>query len=86
MLHHLKSLRTPKWEHYEITYRNENMWAYLGNGLTEREMIKHSGGEIDLAPYIRNADEPWSCEPDRSERDQIQISKLHLDEGTSFPA
>jgi hypothetical protein len=63
MLHHLKTLRTPRYEHYHLRYDNENCWAFLGNGRTDLE-LEHENGrkDIDLAPYIRNEDGPWSLE------------------------
>lgn len=44
-----------KYEHYDLRYFNQNMWAYLGNGfIGEPEDQK-----IDYAPYVRNSDVPW---------------------------
>ncbi|KIX10029.1 uncharacterized protein Z518_01110 [Rhinocladiella mackenziei CBS 650.93] len=64
LLHHLKTLRTPRYEHYDIRYRDEgNMWAFLGNGRTELEAEFEKGNkDVDLAPYIRSKDEAWSLE------------------------
>jgi hypothetical protein len=36
-LHFLKMLEAPRYEDYEIVYRNENMFAFLGNGFEMRE-------------------------------------------------
>lgn len=64
MVHMLKTLRTPRWEDYEFKRRDANMWTFLGDGRTEREVMKVSpGGEdIDLAPWMRNGDVGWSIE------------------------
>ena len=57
LLHHLKTLRTPRYEHYHIVYRNEDdCWAFLGNGLTEQDV---EGTVEGLTPFMRNADTPW---------------------------
>lgn len=64
MLHHLKTLRTPRFEHYQLRYEDEgNMWAFLGNGRTDLELLREQGVEgVDLAPYIRNEDSDWTLE------------------------
>jgi cation diffusion facilitator CzcD-associated flavoprotein CzcO len=64
MLHHLKTLRVPRFEHYEIEYHEDNMWAFLGNGRTELELTAEREGldKVVLAPYIRNEDVPWSLD------------------------
>lgn len=36
-LHHMKTIKEVKWEHYDHRYRSSNMWAYLGNGLTKAQ-------------------------------------------------
>ncbi|OAP62021.1 hypothetical protein AYL99_04224 [Fonsecaea erecta] len=57
LLHLLKTLRTPLFEHYDITYKNpDDCWAFLGNGLTEADV---AGTVERLTPFIRNADTPW---------------------------
>ncbi len=38
------------------------MWTFLGNGRIELEVEGEKGKEVDWAPYIRNADVPWSLE------------------------
>jgi hypothetical protein len=51
-----KTIKEVKYEHYDIRYRNNNMWAFLGNGRVEVEVK----GDLDkLAPYMRNSDTPW---------------------------
>ena len=58
-LHYMKTIKEVKFEHYDMRYRNQNMWAYLGNGRvkaeTEHDLTK-------LAPYMRNKDVPWEIE------------------------
>ena len=60
----LETLRVPRWEDYVFKRRDANMWTFLGDGRTEREVRKVSpGGEdIDLAPWMRNGDVGWSTE------------------------
>ncbi|KAF6228775.1 hypothetical protein HO173_011622 [Letharia columbiana] len=62
MMHLLKTLRTPRWEDYRIKRRDANMWTFLGNGRIELEVEGEKGKEVDWAPYIRNADVPWSLD------------------------
>ncbi|GKT88313.1 sterigmatocystin biosynthesis monooxygenase [Colletotrichum tofieldiae] len=58
-VHFLKTIKTPRWEHYDIDYLDGNMWSFLGNGRIEAEIA----GDFDkLTPYIRNSDEPWTIE------------------------
>ena len=61
LLHHLKFMRRPRFEHYEITYKDpSNIWAWLGNGRTISQ-VKH--GKNAPVPYIRdNEDQPWDIE------------------------
>lgn len=61
LLHHLKFMRHPRYEHYEITYRDpDNIWAFLGNGRTISQ-VKY--GPDAPVPYIRNdEDQPWDIE------------------------
>ncbi|KAF2117373.1 cyclohexanone monooxygenase [Lophiotrema nucula] len=58
-LHYMKTIKEVKYEHYDIRYRNQNMWAYLGNGRVKAE-IEHDLAK--LAPYMRNKDVPWEIE------------------------
>ena len=55
----MKTIKEVKYEHYDIRYRNQNMWAYLGNGRVKAE-IEHDLAK--LAPYMRNKDVPWEIE------------------------
>ncbi|CAK7202849.1 hypothetical protein SEUCBS139899_005576 [Sporothrix eucalyptigena] len=56
-LSYLKTIKQPRYEDYTIHYKNDNMWAYLGNGKTLSEISPEGR---DLAPYIRNTDTPWA--------------------------
>lgn len=59
LLHHLKFLKRPRYEHYEITYADpDNVWAFLGNGKTISQVTL--GAEAPV-PYIRN-DEDIPCD------------------------
>ncbi|OAL33748.1 hypothetical protein AYO20_06924 [Fonsecaea nubica] len=58
-LHYLKAIKEPKFEHYNYTYKNSNMFAYFGNGRLELEW---KGEQDKMAPYIRNGDVPWDFE------------------------
>ncbi|VTT64604.1 unnamed protein product [Fusarium fujikuroi] len=58
MLHLLKTMKTPRFEDFNITYRNDNMWSFLGNGRTQIE----EGVDVDLAPFIRDQDVPWAID------------------------
>lgn len=62
MLHMIKSLKSPRFEDYEIRYREDNMWSYLGDGRTALELKREQGQSVDMAPFMRLADEPWSVE------------------------
>lgn len=61
LLHHLKFLKRPRWEHYEVEYVDQdNIWAFLGNGKTISQ-VKY--GPNAPVPYIRNdEDAPWDIE------------------------
>ncbi|RAH41072.1 flavin-containing monooxygenase [Aspergillus brunneoviolaceus CBS 621.78] len=62
MLHMLKSLKSPRFEDYDIKYCEQNMWAYLGEGRTVTELRREKGEAVDMAPFMRTHDEPWSVE------------------------
>lgn len=62
LLHHLKALKTPRFEHYDIRYHSQNVWAFLGNGFTELEDAAVNGKVVDLAPFIRDSDTAWSVD------------------------
>ncbi|KXS99265.1 hypothetical protein AC578_6211 [Pseudocercospora eumusae] len=61
MLHHLKFLKRPRFEHFEIEYTDpDNMFAFLGDGRTIG-LVKY-GANVPV-PYIRNReDEVWDIE------------------------
>lgn len=61
LLHHLKFLKKPRWEHYEVEYQDpDNIWAFLGDGRTISQ-VKY--GAKAPVPYVRNnEDEPWDIE------------------------
>ena len=76
MLHHLKTLRVPRFEHYDIEYTDEgNCWAFLGNGRTELEVLGEGVGndpeKVVLAPYIRNEDVEWTLDVDSAMRERL---------------
>ncbi|KAK5079114.1 hypothetical protein LTR64_002465 [Lithohypha guttulata] len=55
-LHYVKTIKTPRWEHFDITYMEDDPWAFLGSGRTK--------GEVDqdleaMTPHIRLSDTPW---------------------------
>ena len=61
LLHILKFLKHPRYEHYEITYVNpDNIFDFLGNGKTISQA--RLGGNAPV-PYIRNnEEEPFEFE------------------------
>ncbi|KAH6984314.1 hypothetical protein BKA56DRAFT_630774 [Ilyonectria sp. MPI-CAGE-AT-0026] len=62
MLHLLKTMKTPRFEDFDITYRY-NRWTFLGNGRTRLEELSEEGVDVDLAPFIRDTDKPWTVDP-----------------------
>ncbi|KFZ16841.1 hypothetical protein V502_04873 [Pseudogymnoascus sp. VKM F-4520 (FW-2644)] len=62
MPHLLKSLKEPRFEHYDIRYRSDNMWSFLGNGSTVLEAENIKGNPVDVAPYMRLHDHAWDVE------------------------
>ena len=61
LLHHLKYLKRPRYEHYEIQYADpDNIFAFLGNGKTISQV--KLGAEAPV-PYIRNnEDDEWDID------------------------
>lgn len=58
-VHFLKTIKTPRFEYYDVQYLDDNPWAFLGNGRIRAEV------ELDLhklTPYLRNEDRPWTIE------------------------
>ncbi|KAL9594849.1 MAG: hypothetical protein Q9179_005218 [Wetmoreana sp. 5 TL-2023] len=62
MVHMLKTLRVPRWEDYVIRRKAGNMWSFLGDGKTEREVLHAEGQQVDLAPWMRNEDSEWTVD------------------------
>ncbi|CAG9948058.1 unnamed protein product [Clonostachys rosea f. rosea IK726] len=56
-VHFLKTLKTARWEHYDIQYMDENVWSFLGNGRIKAECDSSFEG---LTAYLRNSDSTWS--------------------------
>ncbi|KAF2432170.1 FAD/NAD(P)-binding domain-containing protein [Tothia fuscella] len=64
MHHHLKFLKRPRYEHYDIKYNAPgNIFSFLGNGVTITE-VKYKGNPDALpVPYIRNnVQDQWDIE------------------------
>jgi hypothetical protein len=61
LFHHLKFLKRPRFEHFEIEYQEpNNVFSFLGNGLT---ITEERYGDVMPVPYLRNdEDEPWDIE------------------------
>lgn len=55
-IHYLKTLKTPRWEHYNLHYVDDDPWGFLGNGRIRAEVEDDAEG---MTAYIRNADVPW---------------------------
>ncbi|KAF2465279.1 FAD/NAD(P)-binding domain-containing protein [Lindgomyces ingoldianus] len=58
-IHFLKSIKDPRFEDYDYTYRYKNRFAFLGNGDVKATVSKDVLG---LSPYIRNSDHEWSID------------------------
>ncbi|OAA62749.1 Flavin monooxygenase-like protein [Niveomyces insectorum RCEF 264] len=58
-IHFLKTIKTPRYEDYNIRYRYGNRFAYLGNGEVKANVTKDVNG---LATYVRNEDSAWDVE------------------------
>ncbi|KAI4675376.1 uncharacterized protein J4E84_010118 [Alternaria hordeiaustralica] len=62
-LHFLKIMETPRYEDFEIEYRQGNMWSFLGNGFEVREFDGR-----DITNYLGNLDEEGrDVQPDYDE-------------------
>lgn len=55
-------MKTPRFEDFDITY-HYNRWTFLGNGRTRLEELSEEGVDVDLAPFIRDTDKPWTVDP-----------------------
>ncbi|RDW76197.1 hypothetical protein BP5796_07018 [Coleophoma crateriformis] len=62
MPHLLKSLKNPRFEDYDIRYRAENMWNFLGDGSTVLDSELAKGKPVDVAPYVRTHDHAWDID------------------------
>ncbi|KAF7563273.1 hypothetical protein G7046_g863 [Stylonectria norvegica] len=58
-IHFLKTIKDPRFEDYEIRYRNGNRFSYLGRGQVKANLNGDVGG---LSTYVRNGDEDWSVD------------------------
>ncbi|KAF2638749.1 FAD/NAD(P)-binding domain-containing protein [Massarina eburnea CBS 473.64] len=58
-IHFLKSIKDPRFEDYDFTYRYKNRFAFLGNGDVKATASKDVQG---LSPYIRNSDHDWQVD------------------------
>lgn len=58
-LHYLKTIRYPRWEHFEMDYLEEDPWAFLGNGSIKAEVDQDFDG---MTSYLRRKDVPWDIE------------------------
>lgn len=56
-LHYQEVIKTPRYEDYEITYRNKNPWQHLGMGFTVANRTKG----MDISPYLKveSIDPDW---------------------------
>ena len=62
LLHHLKYMKKPRFEHYDIIYKDPgNIFAFLGNGLTMTEE-KHGPDDLPVSYIRNNEDETWDIE------------------------
>lgn len=63
-LHFMKTMKgEPRYEHYNLEYKEKNMWSFLGNGRVKPEILKGTEGYATgqellakLCPYLRNED------------------------------
>nr|POE51572.1 putative sterigmatocystin biosynthesis monooxygenase stcw [Quercus suber] len=61
-LHYQQVIAHPRWEDYEISYRDANRWACLGMGFTrENRADAAADASVDRSPYlnINNLDPRW---------------------------
>lgn len=60
-LTYVKTIKAPRFEHYEIDYESVNPWAFLGNGKVKAhyDIVDGKPKYEGLAPYIRSDDAPW---------------------------
>ncbi|KPM37428.1 putative sterigmatocystin biosynthesis monooxygenase stcW [Neonectria ditissima] len=58
-IHFLKSIKEPRYEDYDIRYRFNNRFAFLGNGQVKANTTQSVEG---LSTYIRNGDHDWNVD------------------------
>ncbi|KAF2790613.1 FAD/NAD(P)-binding domain-containing protein [Melanomma pulvis-pyrius CBS 109.77] len=58
-IHFLKTIKDPRFEDYDFTYRYKNRFAFLGNGDVKATA---SRDVLGLSPYIRSSDHEWSID------------------------
>ncbi|KAE9367187.1 FAD/NAD(P)-binding domain-containing protein [Stipitochalara longipes BDJ] len=58
-IHHVKTLKEPRYEDYSIRYRYGNCFAFLGNGEVKANM---TGDVQGLSTYMRTSDHDWDIE------------------------
>ncbi|KAJ6005153.1 FAD/NAD(P)-binding domain-containing protein [Penicillium sp. IBT 35674x] len=58
-VHFLKTIKEPRFEDYDATYRYENRFAFLGNGTVKACITQDVEG---LSPYVRDSDHEWSID------------------------
>ncbi|RDW71648.1 putative 4-hydroxyacetophenone monooxygenase protein [Coleophoma crateriformis] len=58
-IHHVKTLKQPRYEDYKIKYRYGNRFAFLGNG----EVKANTTADVEgLSTYVRRSDHDWDIE------------------------
>ncbi|KAH8714138.1 hypothetical protein BGZ61DRAFT_505107 [Ilyonectria robusta] len=58
-IHFLKTIKDPRFEDYDIRYRFNNRFAFLGNGQVKANTTKSVEG---LSTYVRNGDHDWNVD------------------------
>ncbi|KAF2708013.1 FAD/NAD(P)-binding domain-containing protein [Pleomassaria siparia CBS 279.74] len=58
-IHFLKTIKDPRFEDYDFTYRYKNRFAFLGTGDVKATASRDILG---LSPYIRSSDHEWSID------------------------
>ncbi|KAH7377421.1 cyclohexanone monooxygenase [Cadophora sp. MPI-SDFR-AT-0126] len=58
-IHFLKTIKHPRWEHFNIKYVDDDPWGFLGNGKTHGETLSDFNM---MTPYLRNSDVEWDID------------------------
>ena len=58
-IHHVKTIKEPRYEDYKMRYRHGNRFAYLGSGEVKANL---TGDVFGLSTYVRNSDHEWDIE------------------------